>query len=213
MDAADWREKRVIRLAPNSEHRDLPQMPRIDYGVLGEAFDLYVAWGYAPAEVPWAVSEQSVAITCPRPQYTARVAGLGSLIGSAEQAFLHLDHTGNLGKGRFVAVTPCFRLGDITDDLHFPCFMKIELYSNIGDASAWEAMLDDAEECARILGAPHQHLARERTEDGWDLTLAGIEIGSFGHRTHDPLGLDWCYGTGLALPRFTQALDRALCLN
>jgi hypothetical protein len=195
---------------PDRTHRDLPQMPRIDYGVLGEAFDLFVAWDYTPVEAPWAVSEESVAITCPNPQFTARVEGLGSLVGSAEQSFLHLDLAGKLGKGRFVAVTPCFRLGDAEDDLHFPCFMKVELYDNTGEQGGWKALLADAWECARILGAPEDRLAQEATEEGRDITLGGIEIGSFGRRARPDLGLDWQYGTGLALPRFTQALDRVL---
>lgn len=195
---------------PDKTHRDLPQMPFIEYGLIGEAIEFFRAENYGAIEAPWAVSEESVGITCPNPQFTARVEGLGSLVGSAEQSFLHLDLAGKLGKGQFFAVTPCFRLGDVEDDLHFPCFMKVELYDNTGEQGAWKALLADAWELAIRLGAPEAALAQEATEDGRDITLGGIEIGSFGRRARPDLGLDWQYGTGLALPRFTQALGRVL---
>lgn len=42
------------------------------------------------------------------------------------------------------------------------------------------------------------------TDEGFDLQLGGIEIGSYGKRHHDSFG-PWAYGTGLALPRFSVA--------
>lgn len=194
-------------LAP--AHKDLPSLPRIDYALLGEALEFYEAEGYRYVEAPWAVSKQTVDITCPNPQFAARVDGLGYLVGSAEQSFLHLDLAGKLGRHRFVACTPCFRLGDMEDDLHFPTFMKVELYDNTyASDTGWKAMLADARELAIRLGAPEDALSQEATAEGRDLMLGGIEIGSFGLRQHgDHI---WSYGTGLALPRFSQALERAL---
>ncbi|USN15477.1 hypothetical protein KIKIMORA_03350 [Brevundimonas phage vB_BpoS-Kikimora] len=187
-------------------HRDLPILPPIDYAWLGQAIAFYKDAGYRYVEAPWAVSEESVAITCPKPEFTAKVEGLGALVGSSEQSFLHLDLSRQLGKGRFVACTPCFRLGDDYDALHFPTFMKVELYDNTATTDiGWKTMLADAYALAVRLGAPEDGLESEKTEEGFDLTLAGIEIGSFGWRRYqDHL---WSYGTGLALPRFTQALE------
>ncbi|USN16290.1 hypothetical protein PAPPERLAPAPP_05520 [Brevundimonas phage vB_BpoS-Papperlapapp] len=189
-------------------HKDLPPMPRIDYALLGAAVAFYEREGYRYVETPWAVSKDTIDITCPNPAFAARVDGLGYLVGSSEQSFLHLDKDGAIGHGRMVACTPCFRLGDAEDDLHFPTFMKVELYDNTyADDTGWKAMLADAYELALRLGAPKAALSQEKTDEGRDLLLAGIEIGSYGLRRHgDHI---WSYGTGLTLPRFTQALDRA----
>lgn len=188
-------------------HKDLPRLPRVEYALLGEALEFYEGEDYRYVETPWAVSKETVDITCPNPDFSAHVKHLGHLVGSAEQSFLHLDLQGQLGKGRFVACTPCFRLGDMEDDLHFPTFMKIELYDNTyASDTGWKAMLADALELAIRLGAPEDALCQEETAEGRDLMLGGIEIGSFGLRQHNDH--IWSYGTGLALPRFSQACDR-----
>jgi hypothetical protein len=182
----------------------------IDWTLLGRAVDFYKARGYTYVEAPWAVSEETLAITCPNPRFAARVDHLGALVGSAEQSFLHLDLAGDLGAGCFVACTPCFRLGDHGDGLHFPYFMKVELYRNDHDVMALFKMLGDAGELYRELGAPADALQAPQTEEGVDITLNGIEIGSFGFRTHESADGSlhhWTYGTGLALPRFSQALE------
>jgi hypothetical protein len=51
------------------------------------------------------------------------------------------------------------------------------------------------------------HLTRklikiEKTKEGSDLTIDGIEIGSYGVRNHK--NIIWVYGTGLAEPRFSK---------
>ena len=40
----------------------------------------------------------------------------------------------------------------------------------------------------------------------WDISLNGIEVGSYGYRTY--AGHHWIFGTGLALPRMTIALEK-----
>lgn len=182
-----------------------------DWSLLGRAVEFYKARGYTYVEVPWAVSESSVAITCPNPQFTARVDHLGSLVGSAEQSLLHLDLAGKLAPGSYVACSPCFRLGDAADDLHFPTFMKVELYRNDHDLFNYLKMLKDAGDLFRELGAAAMDLAAPQDDRGIDITLGGIEIGSYGLRTHESEDRSlhhWAYGTGLALPRFSQALAR-----
>lgn len=202
-----------LRYPAYKPHTDLPVLPEINYALLGEAIAFYKARGYTYVEAPWAVSDKSVAITCPHPIYTADVNHLGALVGSAEQSFLHLDLGGRLGTGRFVACTPCFRLGDMEDDLHFPTFMKVELYQN-GPAGMFDLikMMDDAGALFRELGASPDDLSAPTNGDGWDIALNGIEIGSYGARVHeleDGSNHLWLYGTGLALPRFEQALARS----
>lgn len=197
---------------------------KIDWALLARAVEFYQSQGYKYVEMPWAVSAESVAITCPRPEYTANVDGLGSLVGSAEQSFLHMDLSGKLGKGRFVALTPCFRLGDDGDDLHHPYFMKVELYIN--DAQGLEAMVDGVAPEGAIDNGPFmaylhmlsivgqfnrsilgdveiENVRGVDTSEGCDVELNGIEIGSYGIRQHN--GHVWVYGTGVAEPRFSQA--------
>jgi hypothetical protein len=45
-----------------------------------------------------------------------------------------------------------------------------------------------------------------RTDQGRDLTLDGIEVGSYGYR--EAGGRKWACGTGLALPRFDVAREK-----
>lgn len=192
-------------------HVDLPRLPEINYALLGEAIAFYKKLGYTYIEAPWAVSDKTVAITCPNPQFSGEVAHMGSLVGSAEQSFLHLDLQRKLGTGKFVACTPCFRIGDEEGEHHFPTFMKVELYQN-GEANMVDLlrMIADAGACFRELGADPADLGCPSTDDGWDITLNDLEIGSYGARTHtleDGSYHFWLYGTGLALPRFEQALE------
>ena len=195
----------------------------IDWSLLARAVVFYQEQGFKYVELPWAVSRESVAITCPRPEFTAEVDGLGSLVGSAEQAFLHMDLAGKLGKGRFCALTPCFRLGDYEDDLHHPYFMKVELYAN--NAEGISIMMGEDEvappEARAMMSLLHmmsivgqfnkaelgpeeiENVHGVQTSEGYDIELNGIEIGSYGVREHN--GHTWVYGTGVAEPRFSQA--------
>jgi hypothetical protein len=183
----------------------LPHAP-IDWTLLAQAVSYYQSAGYTYVEAPWAVSPESVEITCPKPEYTAEVVGLGSLVGSAEQSLLHLDLAGHLDPQKtYCALTPCFRLGDNGDALHHPYFMKVELYTRMRintdytdlriDAMAFFQALLSASENRRLKIIP--------TIEGCDLELNGIEIGSYGVREHH--GHIWVYGTGIAEPRFSQA--------
>ena len=79
--------------------------------------------------------------------------------------------------------------------------MKVELYwpkhygRDVGD------VLRDAATFFGLEGAIPEIV---ETDEGWDINVGGIEVGSYGSRSiHDHL---WVYGTGLAEPRFSQAL-------
>lgn len=185
-----------------------------DWALLGRAVEFYKSKGFCYVEAPWAVTEEAVAITCPNPQFTARVDGLGSLVGSAEQSMLHLLTDVHLPPvdaeaPYYVACTPCFRLGDVEDGLHFPYFMKVELFTPFTNILAMLHFLNYAGECFRELGATPDMLKTEQTDQGVDILVNGIEVGSYGMRNHqcaDGQEITWTYGTGLALPRFSQAL-------
>ena len=56
----------------------------------------------------------------------------------------------------------------------------------------------------------NQHCDREvervKTAEGYDLQIGGVEVGSYGVRSHR--GFKWAYGTGLAEPRFSTVARR-----
>jgi hypothetical protein len=54
---------------------------------------------------------------------------------------------------------------------------------------------------ARIVDTP-----AENSEYNIDIVINGIEVGSYGLRVLNLTGFIWIYGTGLALPRMTQAI-------
>lgn len=171
---------------------------RIDYRAISLALDYYEGKGYRYIEVPWLVSRDACFATIPT-DFTSGAMSVGSryLVGSGEQGFLDLK----LAPGRYVTCSPCFRAGDNCLPYHQETFMKVELFQN-NDVSdiALIVMMNHVVELFKHLSGKTPAIAP--TDDGWDIELAGVELGSYGRRT--ALGQTWLYGTGLALPRFTQ---------
>ncbi|MEQ6333306.1 hypothetical protein [Sphingobium sp. MK2] len=179
--------------------------PKIDYALLGEAVQFYKSLGYEYREVPWVVPMAAIDATLPAdsPRFVVTVARNGienvfdlPLVGSAEQGFITLD----LPPGRYVGVTPCFRVEDQYDILRQSMFMKVELFDNTGEDPDYEPMVVEAQRFFRVHGLKADPV---QTDIGHDLMADGIEVGSYGVRSHD--GKVWAYGTGLALPRFSVA--------
>lgn len=189
-------------------------MIRIDYARLGRAIAYYENLGYKYVELDWTASPEAIAATCPNPDLAADVPLIGTLIGSAEQAFIDEARAHWKPKGKYCACTPCFRVGDNRDIFHQEMFMKVELWrDDVVDHYAKEEMLSAMAEFAQneMHSFPIWELKREDLEDGSaDLILNGHEIGSFGVRelflgqSEDPLR--WVFGTGLAEPRFSMAM-------
>jgi hypothetical protein len=152
----------------------------IDYRALAEALAFYQAHHFKRVELPWTASE------------AAQLHTWGSrafLVGSAEQAFL--DQPPEFDA---VAITPCFRWGDAgKSKLHMPYFMKVELWSRTRTP-------------AMLAGLAQEFLGGMIvvTPDGLDIELNGIEVGSYGCRV-DLQDREYCYGTGLAEPRWSLA--------
>lgn len=176
----------------------------INWKRVGEAVEFYKTHGAEYIEVPWAVSRPSTDATLP-PGAKVITSSIGDLVGSAEQSFIEL-----MNERRFtrwcVAASPCWR-PDREDELHQTYFFKVELFvqtSTIEDAKLSAGILAmRATEFFVGQGAKPQLVV---TEAGADLELHGIEIGSYGARQYqDKI---WAYGTGLAEPRFSQALAR-----
>ena len=137
---------------------------------------------------------------------------LGYLVGSAEQGFVQLMLNNLLKPSElYVSAGPCFRNESNLDDLHLQSFFKIELMAYFGDniqdrhatEGATQKMVDIAYRCISSLPGLTSEIKIVKTEQGIDLELNGIEIGSYGHRTFR--NHNWIYGTGLAEPRFSLA--------
>lgn len=183
----------------------------IDWSRLARAVAFYTSRGYRYVEVPWLAPDDAVAITAPNRLWRmpAQCMG-GTLIGSAEQGFLALSLDQTMGIGKFVSCSPCFRLAEDLDELHRTEFMKVELFRN---DSTEEADLFDLMADARaffhteIPSWLRSNLRTVTTLEGYDFDLGDIEIGSYGIR-HDPANhLQWVYGTGVAEPRFSSAMQ------
>lgn len=188
--------------------------PKIDYRILGEALSEYADRGYKYVEVPWLVPKKDIRATLPVPipfieavlhldddddMAQTHYRSLGGLVGSAEQGFLSM----NLPAGAYCGITPCFRHEPETNLFYQTGFMKLELFVNAREAD-WTRVMSDAEEVMSILLGDSARITTEKTPEGADLMLGGIEIGSYGVRSTPEHG-EWVYGTGLALPRFSVA--------
>jgi hypothetical protein len=181
----------------------------INWRRIADAIDYYKSLGFYYTEVPWKVSEAACAITCPDFGRMEWSDGL-VLPASGEQGFLDLELDSLMPmftqSPNFVTCTPCFRASDAgRSPVHHPYFMKVELYVRCNDQL-------QAERIAYELLLKSKRFMNTNnivtTPDGWDLELNGIEVGSYGARYHEKIGW-WAYGTGLAEPRYSQALDNA----
>ncbi len=177
-------------------------LPRIDYDYIAAAISFYEKEGYSYIELPWLASKESMNVTSPINRKLFETFS-GCLLASGEQAFI--EGRNYLPKGKFMCATPCFRDEPLLDKYHHPSFFKVELietHSNLADDM--EDMIVDAL-CffSKYIGKSDK-LEVIGTEEGKDISLNGVELGSYGLRTYN--GFDWVYGTGLAEPRFSQIL-------
>lgn len=166
----------------------------IDWQLLSNALNYYGSLGYRYVEVPWIVPDQISRMTFDAEGLNCQ---LGTLIGSAEQGFLAMPEVMDEW---LVACSPCFRNEPVIDDLHHHWFMKVELYRS---GNHLEEMLQHA--FSFFEKRLDCHIIT--TNEGYDIMVDDIEIGSYGYRTTS--ARDWTYGTGLALPRFSIAKDRS----
>jgi hypothetical protein len=180
--------------------------PKIDYPMLGAAVEFYRSQGYEYREVPWIVGNAAINATLPADcsRYSLGVEVHGGfvysdrmVVGSAEQSFIAMG----LPPGRYVGVTPCFRVEPTYDVLHQSTFMKVELFDNRSKPGVGSLVRDAKNFMERYDVNP----VIVQTEIGEDLMLDNIEVGSYGYRNVEGFGC-WAYGTGLALPRFSVAM-------
>lgn len=184
----------------------------IDYEKIAAAVYHYETKGYKEIEVPWIISLDAMLITRPK---GARLFSTfaGELVASGEQSFLEIRN--QLKPGKYQCITPCFRDEQIKDGLHHQYFIKNELIWVL-DRNAqltsdtlekFNIVMKDAHNFfkgygdARLVEAPLDNAVANH-----DIEINGIEVGSYGFRTYEDFS--WIYGTGVAEPRLTQALEQ-----
>ncbi len=180
----------------------------IDYGRIDRALAHYQAAGYTLIDVPWIVSEAANRMTAPRGVRLFETFA-GTLPASGEQSFLELMRFDRLDDFRpYVCVTPCFREEPEYNEWYQQGFLKVELIVR-GQWDMTQQLLSDAQaffQAEQLRAGQSKWRHEHQTPEGFDATLHGVEIGSYGHRTVD--GYSWTYGTGLAEPRFSTALRK-----
>lgn len=189
-------------------------MELINWALLGEAVEFYKSYGFSQIETPWYIDVNTINITCDNPQAIVSVdtndeaycPTYKGLVGSAEQGFLQLAKDGELPHVNYVSCGPCFRLEEF-DELHQPQFMKVELFSRCeNEQIALSAAKQLLYTSFKFMCLKHEcHIVD--TDDGYDIEINGIEVGSYGARHHKDIGW-WAYGTGIAEPRFTLAINK-----
>lgn len=189
------------------------ESPLIQWELLGYALRRFQEMGYVRTESPWIVDSLTSQLTHPATEPTYVTLGIPVvLVGSGEQSLLSM----NLPQGSYVTCTPCFRpepeneLGPLKQRQ----FVKVELFlvpEQNADSQTLVAsrnqMMHHAALVMSELGAERSKLEPVWTPDGEDLQYQGIELGSYSVRHVE--GRTWICGTGLALPRFTEAVPGA----
>jgi hypothetical protein len=180
----------------------------INYNLIARSIEHYALFGFARVESPWMVPRGISDITRPAHAKDFQVNGSDVLVASGEQSFLALYNLGQLPKGKFQTVTPCFR-DEAVDSTHLKCFMKNELI--ITDRVS-VARLMDVIDCAVVffnnlgLTVVLEETRESNSQVSYDLTFNDIELGSYGIRRHNDL--HWIYGTGVAEPRLSRAMKQ-----
>lgn len=172
----------------------------IDYGRLDRSIKFYEGKGFQRVEAPWTVTKNVSGITKPENGKEWEIIGKDKvLVASGEQGFLYLYLKGFLPKGRFQAITPCYR-DEVFDSTHSKYFMKNELIitDTVDILTLTEVLNYSKEFFEKEL---NDEVKLVKTQDGFDLEYEGIEIGSYGIRSC--MYLDWIYATGCAENRMS----------
>lgn len=196
----------------------------IDYRLISDALDFYEGENYQLIEVPWIVEPIILNSTKPVDAVNNFIySGIdkdllfeGCFIASAEQGFIQKMIKGELRKNeRYVSVSPCYRPRDNEKQYNQECFMKVELF-HYGDCFVFDDMMLDAhkffsskiEKCDVELKEREYNEFYKDLELRWPWDQENLELGSYGGREIKLFGEKYkiSYGTGLADPRFTDAM-------
>lgn len=182
--------------------------PNIEWKLLAQAQEYYSQF-YLYQETPFLVPEEYSRETKPHNDRSFVLTQHlfekqpQELVGSAEQGFIYLAQNNFLLAERLFSISPCFRT-ERYDSWHQPWFMKLELFHLSSDINDVESMINHALAFYQSLSEGEYSII-QTSEKSWDINLNHIEIGSYGLR--ELSNLSFIYGTGLALPRFSQARE------
>lgn len=180
----------------------------INYELLARSVPYYEEKGFTPIDAPWWVPTEILQITKPPdlPEGEFSISDEKALVASGEQSFLYMMVKGRLPPGKYQTITPCFR-NERNGVFHKKYFMKNELI-NTEDTSekALDEMVILASEFFKLFGEVTTSYEKHHGSlTGRDLFLNEIEVGSYGIRQHEYL--KWVYGTGVAEPRLSRAMN------
>lgn len=189
----------------------IPSDTNIDLPTLFKAIEFYKSRGYEMISAPMCVTKKAIMETLPDNRFPKEHMDGLYYVGSAEQSMYQiiLESSKNTRfSGSYMMLTPCQRDED-PDETHFEIFLKLELVSfdnkdiltDVFDFYLKQyVLMCDLERNGRTL----RDVEIVKTKTGSDITINGVEVGSFGKHTLNKNEMK--FGTGLALPRYTQAI-------
>lgn len=177
----------------------------IDYKLLNESLIHYENNGFQRIETPWTVSKYIDDITRPPDRTPFELMHNGKrLVASGEQSFLYLYLKEFVPRGQYQTITPCFRLESF-DFTHTKYFIKNELIKTdvVNKIELDRIVVTALDFFSKFFS--RLDLDTVKTDDGFDIMVKDIEIGSYGIRECD--FLKWIYGTGCAEPRTSKLIQ------
>ena len=168
----------------------------IDANLLMKAMSFYNNLGYKPCKCSLLVDEDVILHTLPENRKPLHHIYGKFYVGSAEQSFLQKIKDGEVLYDKMMFITPCQRDEEVLDESHLEMFLKVELISLVSP------VLKDVESFYKSVGYDVNIV---KTSCGEDIELNNVEIGSFG--SNEYLGVNYFYGTGIALPRIEYATE------
>lgn len=183
----------------------------INYQNIQNSINFFLNKGFQRVEVPWTVTKEISNITKPVDAKDFKLVHENGkvLVASAEQSFLYQYSKGFLPKGKFQAVTPCFRFEN-HDETHKKYFIKNELIitDNVSKESLEELQKNAVEYFSTYfdkekLVVVSTSIDNKSFDIFYDHNSDYIELGSYGIRTCN--FLEWIYGTATAEPRLSYA--------
>lgn len=158
--------------------------------------------GYRFITVPMLVDEDIVNLTLPS-DCAAKYHNDKCYVGSAEQSIYQLIKEGKDLPSKVLAITPCQR-DDTIDEFHQEIFLKIELACTDNTVTYHDIAID-VMEYYNTLTDNAKYVDFTDFDNTCDIEINTIEVGSYGMREYN--GRIIHFGTGLALPRFLQAIN------
>lgn len=169
----------------------------IDLSLLLKASNYYENLGYNSTSAPLLVDKDVINLTLPPTRHVTPHLDK-YYVGSAEQSFYQLLKEGLKPVEQYMMLTPCVR-DECPNSTHLGVFLKLELLIPGNN------FINIFQDVFDFYSNENLNPQLVNTEEGLDIYINDLEVGSFG--TRKVYEQDVSYGTGLALPRITQAIN------